>query len=182
MQRGYEIVPGEGATLSFSLSEELNEWLVKVSKKVSEISPGQSVSFRYVIRVLDRIPSEPGNTAILDTETLLEAPFRDVEAVVYKPAPVKSEGRVMLPQVIADLGRPKTRGITLGAKVPEVYDDMRVLRDWGCNLGITGIRRATQTWDLIELGHELGMEIFAAGQGQLLRARLELLLADALPK
>jgi len=165
MNRGYEFIAGEGCDLSYTLSPEMNRWEVKLSSTEVELDPDASVSFQYIVRVLDAVPSRPHRSELVPAGTLMDLPLRRIKPTTFKPAPVRSDGRVMLPQLVRNLRRPKVRGLNLRAGFPQALRDLETLRDWGCNLVIIGIGSPEQTKQIIERGHELGMEVFIQGSG-----------------
>ena len=165
MKRGYEFLPGDNCTLSCRITEPLNAWEVTMRGASADLAPGESTCFRYVVRATDGMPEEKQQTDIVPTERLLALPYRKIEAGEFKPAPFASEGRVMLPQVVEGLKKPKVRGLNLRGSGSQALEDLKTLKEWGCNLVITRAGKTEPTGKLIETGHELGMEMFVSGSG-----------------
>jgi hypothetical protein len=165
MGRGYEVIAGEGCRLFVKLVPERNTWYAVLASSAEELAPGAAVTIRYAVRVLERPPARPSPLDLLSTADLLALPVRTERPTTYKTAPVKREGRVMLPQVIARLDRPKTRGLNLRASGEQAVKDLKTLKAWGCNLVITHLGKGDPTARRIEAGHKLGMEMFLAGRG-----------------
>ena len=132
MQRGYEFVRGENCTLSYRLTTPLNQREVAMIGPATDLAMGESTSFRYVVHTTDSIPNRAESSGFLPTQSLLNLPFRRVEATTFKAAPVVCGGRVMLPRLIADLEHRKIRGLNLRANPPQALRDLDTLKDGGC--------------------------------------------------
>ena len=183
MRRGYELIAGDDCRLWCKLDVKLNAWRVALSRSVKEMAPGASATFRYAVRTLGRAPRRPHSPRLLATEALLALQFRTVTPAAFRTAPIKHDGRVMLPQVIASLARPKVRGLNLRAGVRQVFKDLDTLKDWGCTLVITHLGKREHTAKVIEAGHTLGMEMFLSGRGSFLKGApsFDVLYATPLP-
>jgi len=166
MNRGYEFIAGEGCHVAYTCFKEINRWRATMTGKVVTLAAGESTTMRYAIRTTDRRLTQPTRGEASPVPNPSEARFRRVTPTVLKTAPVRHEGRVMLPQIVADLKRPKIRGLNLRAGFPQALKDLDTLKAWGCNLVIIGIGKPEQTRQVIQRGHKLGMEMFVAGRGR----------------
>lgn len=166
MQRGYEFVAGENCRLQYECSGEMNRWQVTFRGQPKTLGSDESTSMHYVVRTTDRHLSRPTPARAFSVRSVSQAEFRRVAPTLFKKAPIREEGRVMLPRVVQDLRRPKIRGLNLRAGFPEALEDLETLDNWGCNLVITAIGNPERTRRIIERGHELGLEMFVAGRGR----------------
>lgn len=166
MDRGFELLAGEGCALSYDLSVEMNRWEVRPGTPPTDLAPGESMHFSYVVRTIHGLPNEPPEVDLISDEELLGLDFRSVRPAAYKTSPVETRGRVMLRDVLRNAAGHKTRGLNLRAGFPQALDDLETLKEWGCNLVITGIGNPEHTRELVERGHELGMEMFLQGSGR----------------
>ena len=164
MRRGVEIAAVDGCALHYRLGA-MNAWQVSLTAEAAKLDPGESLAFGYAVRVVGRRPDRPTVAAWPDAVTLGALTFRRLEPARFRPAPIQTRGRVMLRDVIAGLQRPKVRGLNLRARAAQAPKDLKTLKDWGCNLVITSIGQRDQTARLIELGHQLGMEMLVSGRG-----------------
>lgn len=165
MKRGYEFLTGQYCELLYALTPEMNTWKIVVHGESERLAPGESFEFSYALRILKDIPEKPSFPIEVSRERLHELPYRRIQPKVYKKAPIQTDGRVMLPQVIADLDKPKIRGLNLRDGFPRCLESLDLLQEWGCNLIVTGIGDPDSTAKLIEKGHQLGMEMFMSGHG-----------------
>ncbi len=166
MQRGYELVAGDQCRLSYKRSKELNHWHVTLSGKTVALASGESTTMRYTVRAVERCLTKPTPSEPSPIPDPTKLPFRRVTPKTLKTAPIRQEGRVMLPQVVAGLKRPKIRGLNLRAGFPQALKDLETLKDWGCNLVITQLGKPEHTRQIIQRGHELGIQMFLAGRGR----------------
>ncbi|MCA9441474.1 MAG: hypothetical protein KC964_11745, partial [Candidatus Omnitrophica bacterium] len=165
MNRGYEIVAGRNTRLDCRLSQDWNHWTVELNSEPADLKPGESTILRYQIRFLREIPTEPEPVDLIATSKNLETEFRHIVPAEFKKAPVDLDRRVSLPNLLAEIDRPKVRGLNLRAKPDQALKDLETLEDWDCNLVITSIDDPNRTAERIEKGHQLGMEMFLAGEG-----------------
>jgi len=165
MRRGYEILASEGCHLVFAVEEDWNRWEVSIGKEAVDLKPGESIAYRYQIRVLRDIPRDVHPDEEMLTNKVLECDFRHILPDTFRKAPVDLIRRVSLRDLLGDLDRPKIRGLNLRGSFPQVLSDLDTLEEWGGNLAITSIGDPDQTAQLIEKGHHLGMEMFLAGMG-----------------
>ena len=165
MKRGYEFLTGRHCELSYALTSEMNTWKVVVCGESERLAPGESFEFNYTLRTLKNIPEKPFSPKEVLSQRLYELPYRRIQPATYKKAPIQTDGRVMLPQVIANLEKPKIRGLNLRDGFPRCLESLDLLQTWGCNLIVTNIGDPDSTAKLIEKGHQLGMEMFMAGRG-----------------
>ena len=182
--RGYELVAGTGCTGQYRATPRMNGWQVLMRSEAKELAPGAWTAFRYTVRALRNVPAGPPQRAeTLPTGTLLALPFRKVAPTQFRKAPVQLDGRVLLPQVVGGLKRPKIRGLNLRAGLPQALKDLATLKDWGCNLVITHLGRPEQTRTIVEAGHRLGIEMFVSGRGSFRQGppRFETLYSKPLP-
>jgi hypothetical protein len=163
MGRGYAFTAGEGTTLTYELAREMNRWRVSLSHAAAEVPSATAEHFGYTLRVLDALPERVETCAPQDR--VLDLDYVLVQPTSFKTAPVQPARRVRIDDILAKLDRPKVRGLNLRAGSPQAFDDLETLRDWGCNLVITGLGDPEQTAELIARGHSLGMEMLLTGRG-----------------
>ncbi|NQT53307.1 hypothetical protein HQ576_14715, partial [bacterium] len=165
MRRAYRIQVGERCSLHYQLTAPINRWDVLLYGPATTLAPGASVGFRYVLSVGsgDAVPAP--RTKPPSTEELLALKFRTERATAWRRAPIEPQGRVMLPQVIADIKKPKIRGLNLRAGFPQALGDLKTLKDWGANLVITHLGKPEHVRAIIAAGHKLGLEMFLSGRG-----------------
>ncbi len=166
MGRGYEFISLSSCTLAYTLLPEKNEWKVSIGCPAVDLAPGESSVFRYAIRVLRNTPSQITDFQQSDQQLLLDLPFKRHSASSYKSPPLITDGRVMLPEVIASLESQKTRGIDLRDEYPTALNSLETLKDWGCNLVIIEPGEPNETARIIEKAHSLDMEAFLVGRGR----------------
>ncbi|MBN2307376.1 MAG: hypothetical protein JXR94_00295, partial [Candidatus Hydrogenedentes bacterium] len=163
MGRGYAFIAGEGTRLRYELAPEMNRWRVTVTHAAGDVPPSAARRFAFAIEVLDAVPEQaaacPAECDVLGLE------YRRIQPASFKAAPVFPADRIQIDDLIADLGRPKVRGLNLRGGFPQALDDLDTLQQWGCNFVITGMGEPDQTAAVIERGHALGMEMLLAGRG-----------------
>ncbi len=184
MKRGYEFVAGEGCRIRCSRAKGLNRWRATMTGKPTTLASGASTTMRYTVRVIDRRLTRPTPSGATGIPDLSKAEFRRVTPTVFKTAPIRREGRVMLPQLVAGLRKPKIRGLNLRAGFPQALQDLETIKDWGGNLVIIHLGNPRHTRQVIEKGHKLGLEMFVAGRGRWTKGppRFEALYDKPLPR
>ncbi|MBN1350391.1 hypothetical protein JXJ21_13330 [candidate division KSB1 bacterium] len=163
MERGYSFTAAEGMELTYQLFPEMNRWQVKLRCTVGDFPKGASKNFKFELRAHRSIPERVENPVVLNN--LSNMSFTRFQPASFKTSPIEPEKRVCIIDQIANLDRPKVRGMNLCTGFPQVFKDIETLREWGCNLFITGLGDPDQTADLIRHGHELGIEMLLAGHG-----------------
>ena len=96
MGRGYEIIPGKGCGMTYTLASERNAWNVTLGGPKESLQPGESTHFTYSLRLLENTPAQPLERTDLNEGTLNHLSFRRILPTDYRKAPVKMEGRVTL--------------------------------------------------------------------------------------
>jgi hypothetical protein len=165
MERGYEIIADKNTAISYELSEEMNKWSATVTCDAFDLAPNESQTFGYTLRVLDHAPKRPGKQKTTSAKKLLALSYSDVQPSELKPSPINTKGRVMLPQVMANIESPKIRGLNVRGGFGQTLDDLDTLKDWGGNLIVIGLGDPEQTKQAIEKGRALGMEMLLKGHG-----------------
>jgi len=163
MNRGYEIAAGAGRRLAWRLDEQMNRWTVELAQpNAAPIQPGETRTFGYALRVLTQKPQSPVTPQSVDLSKL---EFRRVQPAEYRKPDVSRRKPVTMTDMINRIGEPKVRGLNLRGSYPGLLDDLDMLADWAANMVITSIGDPAQTAELIQHGHELGLEMLLAGRG-----------------
>jgi len=163
MDRGYAFIAGDGTTLTYKLTPDMNRWRVSISHAAAELPSSTAEAFDYTLQVLDALPERVETCA--PKQSVFDLDYVRVQPTSFKTAPVQPERRVSIDDIMARLDRPKVRGLNLRAGFPQAFDDLETLRDWGCNLVITGLGDPEQTAEFIARGHSLRMEMLLTGRG-----------------
>lgn len=163
LERGYVFLAGEGASLSYELAPEIDRWQARIVFNAGSMPPGTSRHYDYALRITETLPA--GDVPTMPALDLPDLRFERVQPSGFKTAPVERTRRVRITDLVADLARPKVRGMNLHAGFPQAFDDLEMLQEWGCNLSITHIREPEKTAEYIARGHALGMEMLLAGNG-----------------
>jgi hypothetical protein len=166
MERGFEFNQVEGCKLSYTLNSELNAWKVNIQNTATELTPGASIVYQYNLRIIDKPPVEALETKFISKQELDKLVFTKLKPTVVKNAPVNRESQVTINNIIQNLNKPKVRGLNLRANFSNAFTDIAMIKEWGGNLIIIpGIGNPQETRQIVERGHELGMEMFIQGDG-----------------
>jgi hypothetical protein len=165
MKRGYEIVADSSNVIHFELFKEMNKWRATLKCDPFELVPGKSKEFEHVLRIIDHKPNSPAALATKSAARYTSLSYRHIQPAEIKTAPIKSDGRVMIADVLANLEKPKIRGLNVRGSFSQTLKDLDTLKEWGCNLVATGLGDPEDTKHIIEKGHALGMEMFLKGRG-----------------
>ncbi len=161
VQRGYEFVAGTGCELNYRLDNELNAWHVTLHAASTEDSP----TMEYSVRVISEPPSHLDVPVTAFTGPLDLLHFTRVQPTEYRSAPVKSDGRRTISDMLQNLNAPKVRGLNPRGGFAQTPEDLKTLKEWGCNLVILGLGDPNQVARLTKAAHDLGMEVLLAGHG-----------------
>jgi len=167
MKRGYEFSQIEGGELSYTLSQEMNVWEVKIKNMPTSLKPGESFTFSYILRIIDGPVKQTRQTSIISEKELDLLEFTNLKPVEIKSAPVNPDERVTILDVIRNLEKPKVRGLHC-ISGEQALDDLKKLKDWGGNLAVAGPHaggNTDETRQIIERGNKLGIEMLVAGTG-----------------
>lgn len=163
MERGYAIAAGAGTQLTYELLPDMNRWRAQLCCPIGGFKAGAEKVFGFELRALPTVPKRVERP--MAARELSELSFVRLQPATFRTAPVVPEDRVALAGVIENLDRPKVRGMNLRAGLPQALEDLETLKDWGCNLVITGLGNFEHTAELIARGHALGLEMLLAGRG-----------------
>lgn len=166
MDKGYAFSAGPGSQLRFRLEDDMNRWTVHLENATSvDLAPGESTTLSYAIRILDGPAETPHVSEFLTAEDLSTLSFTRIQPETFKTAPVDPKRRVTIGDQLADLAKPKVRGLNLRASFPGVLDDLETIRNGSGNLVILGLGTPDETAQAIERGHALGLEMLLQGRG-----------------
>jgi hypothetical protein len=167
MKRGYAFSTGPGTHLRFRLKEDTNRWTVHLENATAQdLTPGASTTLSYAVRILDALPEGVQAGQFLTAEVVSGLTFQRIQPETFKTAPIDPDRSVTIGDQLANLAKPKVRGLNLRASFPGVLDDLGTIREWSGNLVILGLGNADQTAQAIEQGHTLGLEMLLQGRGR----------------
>ncbi|MCP4311515.1 MAG: hypothetical protein GY790_09665 [Bacteroidetes bacterium] len=167
MERGYEFSQIEGAELAYNLDQELNAWEVSIQNFSATLEPGESIVFNYSIHIIDKPMEETSFLNTISTKELDLLEFSNIIPVEVRSAPVNPDQRIGIQDLFRKLENPKVRGLHC-ISGPRASEDLEKLKAWGGNLAIAGPHggdNEEKTRQIIERGHELGLEMLVAGRG-----------------
>ncbi len=164
MQKGFEFNINESCELTYQLDQEFNAWNVSVNNISVTLEPGDSLIFSYNLRIIDTPPDKITPARFISTKRLDVLKFTNLIPMEVKTAPVNTETRVTIEDVIRNIDKPKVRGLHRITGLPKALDDLALLKEWGGNLAVTQ-GNPEDVRQIIERGHKLGIEMFIPGTG-----------------
>ena len=166
MERGVAFFAGPEAALHYALAEEMNRWTVRIrAASTGTLAPGTSITFSYALQVLTEEAALGNPPEMPPAEELFSLDFLRMQPGSFRTAPIRAEGRTMLEDVLASLDKPKVRGMNPRGDLAQLMNDIDTLKAWGCNFIVTQLGDPEEVAQVIERGHEVGMEVFLQGQG-----------------
>ncbi len=165
MQRGFRFHCLQNCRLSYFLRDSLNAWQVSIENEPKDLSPGESITYQYLLAVTNTPSPQPTASAPFTREQLDSLQFRRVAPKMTKTAPPVPARRPTLADVLVRLKEPKVRGLNLLGSFTQLQQDLDTLKAWGGNLAILSSMNAEEAKQIIARGHSLNMQMFLTGDG-----------------